>query len=106
MKVVEIFPIDEVLFFESDTRHMRVVSATDEGLARMALKDLAAGLDRDEFWQIRRGTLVGKRAIARVRRDELGNFTVELRGFPRARSPTRAFPRRRYRCTKGASTAG
>jgi DNA-binding LytR/AlgR family response regulator len=68
------------LFFESDTRYTRVVSATDEGLIRMPIKDLATGLDPDEFWQIRRGTLVRVRAIARVLRDELGNFTVELRG--------------------------
>lgn len=73
------FPIDEVLFFESDTRYTRVVSAADEGLIRMPIRELAAGLDPDQFWQIRRGTLVCVRAIARVRRDELGNFTVELR---------------------------
>lgn len=76
---IKIFPIDEVLFFESDTRYTRVVSATDEGLIRMPIKELQAGLDPDQFWQIRRGTLVCVRAIARARRDELGNITVELR---------------------------
>ena len=78
--IIKMFPIDEVLFFESDSRYTRVVSATDEGLLRMPIKELTAGLDPDRFWQIRRGTLVCVRAIARVRRDELGNFTVELRG--------------------------
>lgn len=78
--IIKIFPIDEVLFFESDTRYTRVVSAADEGLIRVPIKDLATGLDPGEFWQIRRGLLVSVRAIARVRRDELGNFTVELRG--------------------------
>ena len=78
--IIKMFPIDEVLFFESDTRYTRVVSATDEGLLRMPIRELAAGLDPDRFWQIRRGTLVCVRASARVRRDELGNFTVELRG--------------------------
>lgn len=76
---IKIFPIDEVLFFESDTRYTRVVSATDEGLIRMPIRELQAGLDPDQFWQIRRGTLVCVRAIARARRDELGNITVELR---------------------------
>lgn len=76
---IKIFPIDEVLFFESDTRYTRVVSATDEGLIRMPIKELQAGLDPDLFWQIRRGTLVCVRAIARARRDEVGNITVELR---------------------------
>lgn len=79
---IKIFPIEEVLFFESDTRYTRVVSATDEGLIRKPLKELQAGLDPDAFWQIHRGTLVAVRAIARARRDELGAITVELREHP------------------------
>lgn len=79
---IKIFPIDEVLFLESDSGYTRVVSATDEGLIRKPLKDLQAGLDGDAFWQIHRGTLVSVRAIARAHRDELGNITVELRGHP------------------------
>jgi len=77
---IKLFAIDDVLYFESDTRYTRVVSATDEGLIRMPIKELQAGLDPDQFWQIRRGTLVCVRAIARVRRDEAGNLIVELRG--------------------------
>ena len=76
---IKIFPVDEILFFESDARYTRVVSAGDEGLIRKPLKELQAGLDPDEFWQIHRGTVVAVRAIARARRDELGNITVELR---------------------------
>ena len=76
---IKIFPVEEILFFESDARYTRVVSATDEGLIRKPLKELQAGLDPDGFWQIHRGTLVAVRAIARARRDELGNITVELR---------------------------
>lgn len=79
---IKIFPIEEVLFFESDARYTRVVSATDEGLIRKPLKELQAGLDPDAFWQIHRGTLVAVRAIARARRDELGTITVELREHP------------------------
>jgi DNA-binding LytR/AlgR family response regulator len=80
--VIKLFPIDEILFFESDTRYTRVVTAVDEGLIRTPIKDLVAGLDPDQFWQIRRGTLVCARAIARIRRDEVGNFLVELREHP------------------------
>lgn len=79
---IKIFPVEEVLFFESDSRYTRVVSATDEGLIRITIKELQAGLDPDQFWQIRRGTLVCVRAIACARRDELGSITVELRGHP------------------------
>lgn len=79
---IKIFPIDEILYFESDARYTRVVSASDEGLIRKPLKDLQAGLDAEQFWQIHRGTLVAMHAIARARRDELGNITIELRGRP------------------------
>jgi DNA-binding LytR/AlgR family response regulator len=79
---IKLFPIDEVLFFESDARYTRVVSGTDEGLIRKPLKELQAALDPDQFWQIHRGTLVAARAIARARRDESGGVTVELRGRP------------------------
>lgn len=80
--IIKLFPIDEILFFESDTRYTRVVTANDEGLIRMPIKDLLPSLDPDQFWQIRRGTLVRARAIARIRRDELGGFIVELREHP------------------------
>ncbi len=33
--IIKLFPIDEILFFESDTRYTRVVTASDEGLIRM-----------------------------------------------------------------------
>ena len=79
---IKIFPIEEVLFFESDSRYTRVVSAGDEGLIRKPIRELQAGLDPDQFWQIHRGTVVAVRAIARARRDELGAITVELRGHP------------------------
>ncbi|WP_332879254.1 LytR/AlgR family response regulator transcription factor [Massilia sp. S19_KUP03_FR1] len=79
---IKMFAIDEVLFFESDTRYTRIVSATDEGVIRKPLNQLLEGLDPDQFWQIHRGTLVAVRAIARARRDEFGNITVELRNHP------------------------
>jgi DNA-binding LytR/AlgR family response regulator len=71
-----------VLFFESDSRYTRVVSATDEGLVRTTLKELQKGLDPAQFWQVHRGTLVAVRAIARAQRDETGNITIALRGHP------------------------
>lgn len=77
---IKIFPIEEVLFFESDSRYTRVVSASDEGLVRTTIKQLQKGLDPAQFWQIHRGTLVAVRAIARAQRDDMGNIAVELRG--------------------------
>ncbi|MBY0573912.1 MAG: LytTR family DNA-binding domain-containing protein [Undibacterium sp.] len=76
---IKLFPIEEVLFFESDLRYTRVVSASDEGHIRSSLKELQKGLAPDQFWQIHRGTMVNPHAIARALRDEFGNIVVLLK---------------------------
>jgi DNA-binding LytR/AlgR family response regulator len=77
---IKLFPIEEVLFLESDLRYTRVVSATDEGHIRTSIKDLQKGLDPEQFWQIHRSVVVNAHAIAKARRDEMGNIVVELKG--------------------------
>lgn len=79
-KSIQIFPLEEILFFESDTRYTRVVTATDEGLIRTPIKELQKGLDPEQFWQINRGILVNMHAIARAHRDELGAIKVDIKG--------------------------
>ncbi len=79
---IKLFPIDDVLFFESDLRYTRVVSADDEGHIRTSIKELQKGLAPDQFWQIHRSTMVNPHAIARARRDEMGNILVELKNHP------------------------
>ena len=79
-KLIQIFPIEEILFFESDTRYTRVVSTSDEGLIRTPIKELQKGLDPEQFWQINRGILVNMHAIAGAHRDELGGIKVDIKG--------------------------
>lgn len=76
---IKLFPIEKVLFFESDEKYTRVVTADDEAHVRKPLKELITGLDPEVFWQVHRGTLVRADAIARARRDELGRITLEIR---------------------------
>jgi DNA-binding LytR/AlgR family response regulator len=76
---IKMFAIDEVLFFQSDEKYTRVVTADDEAHVRKPLREIADGLDGDEFWQVHRGTLVRASAIARAQRDELGRITLHLR---------------------------
>jgi DNA-binding LytR/AlgR family response regulator len=79
---IKLFGVDEVLFFQSDEKYTRVVTATDEAHIRKPLKELADGLDADEFWQVHRGLMVRASAIARAQRDELGRITLHLRQHP------------------------
>lgn len=77
---VRMLGVDEVLFFQAQDKYVRVVTAGDESVIRTPLKDLLAGLDPDEFWQVHRGVVVRVSAIDRVRKDELGKARLSLRG--------------------------
>jgi DNA-binding LytR/AlgR family response regulator len=76
---IKLFGIDEVLFFQSDEKYTRVVTASDEAHVRKPLKEIADGLDAEVFWQVHRGTIVRASEIARATRDELGRFTLHLK---------------------------
>jgi DNA-binding LytR/AlgR family response regulator len=79
---IKMFSVDEVMFFQSDEKYTRVVTARDEAHIRTPLKDLADGLDSEAFWQVHRGVIVRASAIARAQRDELGRITLHLRDHP------------------------
>ena len=77
---IKMFSIDEVLFFQSDEKYTRVVTASDEAHIRKPLKEVGEGLDPEAFWQVHRGAIVRATAIARAQRDELGRITLHLKG--------------------------
>ena len=79
-KQIRLIDVDEVLFFQADSKYTRVVLAGSEALVRIPLKDLLAGLDQDRFWQIHRGTLVNVNAIRAAERVDAERMQVLLRG--------------------------
>ena len=76
---IKLFGIDDVLFFQSDEKYTRVVTATDEAHVRKPLKEIAEGLDPEAFWQVHRGVIVRAAAIGRAQRDEMGRITLHLK---------------------------
>lgn len=73
--------VDDVMYFESDSKYTRVVGTDCDGLIRMSLKDLLASLDGEHYLQIHRGVVVNRRFIYAVhRRGDV--MEVELRGRP------------------------
>lgn len=72
--------IEHVLFFQAQDKYVRVVTVDGEAIIRMPIKEVLAGLDPDEFWQVHRGTVVRVAAIDRLRKDELGKSSLQLRG--------------------------
>lgn len=78
---VRVIGIEEVLYFQARDKYVCVVTAEGESVIRTPLKDLLAGLDPDEFWQVHRGVVVRVSAIERVRRDELGKYRLAVKGL-------------------------
>jgi len=69
-----------VLFFQSDEKYTRVVTADAEALIKTPIRELLDGLDPEVFWQIHRSTLVNAAAIAAVTRDFRGQAHVKIKG--------------------------
>ncbi|RYF05732.1 MAG: response regulator transcription factor [Oxalobacteraceae bacterium] len=76
---IRLIDVDDVLFFQSDTKYTRVVLRDSEALVRLPLKDLLSGLDPERFWQIHRGTVVNASAIAAAERVDAERLQVILR---------------------------
>ncbi|MCC6378518.1 MAG: response regulator transcription factor [Burkholderiales bacterium] len=69
-KQIRLIPVEDVVYFQSDTKYTRVVLAQSEALIRTPLKDLVAELDPDRFWQIHRSTIVNVSALSGVLRED------------------------------------
>jgi DNA-binding LytR/AlgR family response regulator len=77
---LRLIPVGDVLFFQSDEKYTRVVTADGEALIKTAIRELLDGLDPEVFWQIHRSTLVNVSAIAGVTRDFRGQAHVKIKG--------------------------
>jgi DNA-binding LytR/AlgR family response regulator len=71
--------IDEVCYFQSDSKYTRVVTTEKDALIRRTIKELAEEIDPKAFWQIHRSTLVSVKSIAGVMRDFRGHLHVRLK---------------------------
>ena len=90
-KEIKLISPDDVVFFESDTRYTRVVTADQEALIRTPLKELLAGLDVEVFWQVHRSVLVNSRHIASAVRVDENNMVLTLKGRPEKLPVSRQF---------------
>jgi DNA-binding LytR/AlgR family response regulator len=79
-KQIKLIAIDDVQFFQSDTKYTRVVLAQSEALIRTPLKELLEELDPDRFWQIHRGTVVNLEAVSSILREDAERQFVLLKG--------------------------
>jgi DNA-binding LytR/AlgR family response regulator len=76
---VKLITVDEVCYFQSDTKYTRVVTGDSESLIRKSLKELSSELDPAQFWQIHRSTIVNVNTIAGISRELSGRLIVKLK---------------------------
>ncbi len=88
---IQFIDVDEVLYFQSDTKYTRVVTPGGEALIRTALRELLARLDPDAFWQIHRNAVVNVRAIAAAERIDSDRMEIILKGSTDRLAVSRAF---------------
>jgi len=79
---VQLITIEEVRYFQSDTKYTRVVAAKREGLIRKSIKELVEELDPATFWQMHRATIVNLNAVESVGRDLNGRVILRLKDRP------------------------
>jgi DNA-binding LytR/AlgR family response regulator len=88
---LKLINVDDILYFQSDTKYTRVAARDGDALVRKTLRELAAELDPRHFWQVHRGTIVNIRAIASVSMDDLGRREISLRDRPEKLEVSRTF---------------
>lgn len=88
---IRLINVDDVLYFQSDMKYTRVVTADAHALVKTPVRELASQLDARHFWQVHRGTLVNIRAIESVSVDETGRRDIALRGRPERLEVSRTF---------------
>jgi DNA-binding LytR/AlgR family response regulator len=88
---LRLIPVADVLFFQSDEKYTRVVTAEAEALIKTPIRELLDGLDPEVFWQIHRSTLVNVNAIAGVTRDFRGQAHVKIKGKDEALTVSRIY---------------
>ena len=83
--------VDDVAYFQSDTKYTVVMTAQGEALLRKPIRELLDVLDPTIFKQIHRSTIVNLKAVASVSRDETGRGIVKLKTRPETLSVSQPF---------------
>ena len=83
--------IEDVLYFQADSKYTVVMTAEGEALIRKPIRELLAELDDRIFKQIHRSTIVNIKAIQSIGRDEVGKGTIKLKKRPETLTVSQPF---------------
>jgi len=83
--------VDDVAYFQSDSKYTVVMTERGEALLRKPIRELLEALDPTIFKQIHRSTIVNLKAIASITRDETGRGLVKLKNRPETLAVSQPF---------------
>ena len=83
--------VDDIAYFQSDSKYTVVMTAAGEALLRKPIRELLDVLDPAIFKQIHRSTIVNLKAIASIARDEAGRGVVKLKTRPETLAVSQPF---------------
>ncbi|MES2758935.1 MAG: LytTR family DNA-binding domain-containing protein [Pseudomonadota bacterium] len=83
--------VDDIAYFQSDTKYTVVMTAEGEALLRKPIRELLEVLDPAVFKQIHRSTIVNLKAIASISRDDMGRGVVRLKNRPETLAVSQPF---------------
>lgn len=81
-KDTKLIMVDDIAYFQSDTKYTAVMTADGEALLRKPIRELLDTLDPAVFKQVHRSTIVNMKAVASVSRDEMGRGLLRLKTRP------------------------
>jgi DNA-binding LytR/AlgR family response regulator len=84
-QTLRLIPVDEIDYLRSDAKYTMIAwrgeaGRPGEALVRIALKDLSAQLDSEQFAQVHRSVVVNLRAISHVTRGDNETADIHLKG--------------------------
>lgn len=100
---IRFITVDEIVYFDADTKYTRVVMGSGDALIRKPIKELLDELDPRQFWQTNRGTIVNTRHLRGAVKDGDGGLLVVLKGRPEKLRVSRAHEQRFRQVTAPAA---
>ncbi|PWF43661.1 LytR/AlgR family response regulator transcription factor [Massilia glaciei] len=83
--------VDDVAYFQSDSKYTVVMTAEGEALLRKPIRELLDVLDHNIFKQIHRSTIVNLKAVASIARDDAGRGVIRLKTRPETLTVSQPF---------------
>jgi DNA-binding LytR/AlgR family response regulator len=91
---IRLVPVDGIDYLQARDKYTSVLTADAEYVIRTPIRELAALLDQEQFWQVHRGTIVNIARVTAVEREFGGRLLLRLRGRDETVRVSRAYAHR------------